>query len=161
VAPKEQEAGRIVGVISDTHGLLRPEAVAELRGSELIVHAGDIGNPEVLDELRVIAPLIAVRGNTDKGGWTETLPETEVVQVGEFSFYLLHDLSKLDLDPVAADLTGVISGHSHRPEVRERGGVLFLNPGSAGPRRFNLPVTVARLCMRDGDLDAEIVDLHV
>jgi uncharacterized protein len=161
VAPRRQKAGRMVGVISDTHGLLRPEAVAELRGSELIVHAGDIGNPEVLDELRVIAPVIAVRGNTDKGGWAEALPETEVVQVGEFSFYLLHDLSKLDLDPAAADLTGVISGHSHQPKVRERGGVLFLNPGSAGPRRFNLPVTVARLCMRDGNLDAEIVELHV
>lgn len=151
----------VIGVISDTHGLLRPEAVAELGGSELIVHAGDIGNPEVLDELRVIAPVIAVRGNTDKGGWAEALPETEVVQLGEFSFYVLHDLSKLDLDPVAADLTGVISGHSHRSEVRERGGVLFLNPGSAGPQRFNLPVTVARLCMRDGNLDAEIVELHV
>jgi uncharacterized protein len=161
VGPRRQTADRVVGVISDTHGLLRPEAVAELGGSELIVHAGDIGNLEVLDELRVIAPVIAVRGNTDKGGWAKALPEAKVVQVGEFSFYLLHDLSKLDLDPVAADLTGVISGHSHRPEVRERGGVLFLNPGSAGPRRFNLPVTVARLHVRDGNLDAEIVELHV
>lgn len=156
-----QGGDQIVGVISDTHGLLRPEAVAELGGSEFIVHAGDIGNPEVLDALRVIAPVIAVRGNTDKGGWAEALPETEVVQLGEFSFYLLHDLRKLDLDPVAADLTGVISGHSHRPEVRERGGVLFLDPGSAGPRRFNLPVTVARLCMRNRNLDAEIIELRV
>ncbi len=150
---------RVVGVISDTHALLRPEAVAELEDSALIVHAGDIGEAEILDSLGKIAPVIAVRGNTDKGRWADALPKTEVLQVGEFAFYLLHDLSELDLDPAAAAFRGVIFGHSHQPELRERNGVMFLNPGSAGPRRFNLPVTVARLRIRDGDLDAEIVEL--
>ncbi|MFQ5960656.1 MAG: metallophosphoesterase family protein [Candidatus Methylomirabilales bacterium] len=154
-----QGGDHIVGVISDTHGLLRPEAVAELEGSALIVHAGDIGEPEVLDTLRKIAPVIAVRGNTDKGRWAHALPKTEVLEVGEFSFYVLHDLGELDLDPAAAAFRVVIFGHSHRPEVRERNGVMFLNPGSAGPRRFNLPVTVARLRIRDGNLDAAIVEL--
>ncbi len=156
-----QTTDSVVGVISDTHGVLRPEAVAELEGSEVIIHAGDIGNPEILEELRNIAPVIAVRGNSDKGAWTEALPETEVVQVGEVSLYVLHDLSDLDLDPAAADITAVISGHSHRPGVEDRKGVMFLNPGSAGPRRFNLPVSLARLYIRDGNLDAEVIELGI
>lgn len=161
MTPRQQAADYVVGVISDTHGLLRPEAVAELKSSELIVHAGDIGTPEVLDELGKIAPVIAVRGNSDKGAWAATLPDTEVVQVGEFSFYVLHDVNELDLDPTAAEFTAVITGHSHRPGVEERNGVLFLNPGSAGPRRFKLPVTLARLHIRDGTLNVEVVELDV
>lgn len=161
MAPRQQATDYVVGVISDTHGLLRPEAVAELKSSELIVHAGDIGTPEVLDELGKIAPVIAVRGNSDKGAWAATLPDTEVVQVGEFSFYVLHDVNELDLDPTAAEFTAVITGHSHRPGVEERNGVLFLNPGSAGPRRFKLPVTLARLHIRDGTLNVEVVELDV
>ncbi len=161
MAPRQQATDYVVGVISDTHGLLRPEAVAELKSSELIVHAGDIGTPEVLDELGKIAPVIAVRGNSDKGAWAATLPDTEVVQVGEFSFYVLHDVNELDLDPTAAEFTAVITGHSHRPGVEERNGVLFLNPGSSGPRRFKLPVTLARLHIRDGTLNVEVVELDV
>ena len=161
MAPRQQATDYVVGVISDTHGLLRPEAVAELESSELIVHAGDIGTPEVLDELGKIAPVIAVRGNSDKGAWAATLPDTEVVQVGEFSFYVLHDVNELDLDPTAAEFTAVITGHSHRPGVEERNGVLFLNPGSSGPRRFKLPVTLARLHIRDGTLNVEVVELDV
>ncbi|MBW8064698.1 MAG: metallophosphoesterase family protein [Nitrospira sp.] len=161
MTPRQQAADYVVGVISDTHGLLRPEAVAELKSSELIVHAGDIGTPEVLDELGKIAPVIAVRGNSDKGAWAATLPDTEVVQAGEFSFYVLHDVNELDLDPTAAEFTAVITGHSHRPGVEERNGVLFLNPGSAGPRRFKLPVTLARLHIRDGTLNVEVVELDV
>ncbi|MFQ5846659.1 MAG: metallophosphoesterase family protein [Candidatus Methylomirabilales bacterium] len=156
-----RQADHVVGVIADTHGLLRPEAVAALEGSTLIVHAGDIGKPEVLEELRKIAPVAAVRGNADKGTWAEALPETEVVDVGEHSLYVLHDPSELDLDPAAGGFTVVISGHSHRPGAQERDGVLFLNPGSAGPRRFALPVSVARLCIRDGNLDAEVVELGI
>ena len=161
MAPRQHATDYVVGVISDTHGLLRPEAVAELKSSELIVHAGDIGTPEVLDELGKIAPVIAVRGNSDKGAWAATLPDTEVVQVGEFSFYVLHDVNELDLDPTAAEFTAVITGHSHRPGVEERNGVLFLNPGSSGPRRFKLPVTLARLHIRDGTLNVEVVELDV
>ena len=161
MTPRQQAADYVVGVISDTHGFLRPEAVAELKSSELIVHAGDIGTPEVLDELGKIAPVIAVRGNSDKGAWAATLPDTEVIRVGEFSFYVLHDVNELDLDPTAAEFTAVITGHSHRPGVEERNGVLFLNPGSAGPRRFKLPVTFARLHIRDGTLNVEVVELDV
>ncbi|MFQ5960012.1 MAG: metallophosphoesterase family protein [Candidatus Methylomirabilales bacterium] len=158
---KRQEADHLVGVISDTHGLLRPEAVTELEGSELIIHAGDIGDPEILKELKRIAPVIAVRGNSDKGGWANELPETEVVSIGEVHVYVLHDMYALDLDPVAAGFAAVITGHSHRPKVEEKEGVVFLNPGSAGPRRFNLPVSLARLHIGDGRLDTEIVELDV
>lgn len=161
MAIKRQTDGRIVGVISDTHGLVRPEAVSELRGSELIVHAGDIGRPEVLDELRKIAPVVAVRGNTDRGTWAEALPATAVLEAGGLSLYVLHDLNELDLDPGAAEFKAVITGHSHQPKIEEKNGVMFVNPGSAGPRRFSLPVTLARLHIRDGNLDAEIVELKV
>jgi len=150
---------RVVGVISDTHGLVRPEAIEALRGSELIVHAGDIGAPEVLDALRALAPVVAVRGNNDTDEWGRTLSETQVVEVGDVHLYVLHDLHGLDVDPVAAGFRGVISGHSHRPLAEERRGVLYLNPGSAGPRRFNLPIAVARLRVSGSSLSAEIIEL--
>ena len=149
----------MIGVISDTHGLLRPEAVQALKGSELIIHAGDVGDPNILDELRAIAPVIAVRGNIDTGDWAMKLPEYEVVEREGVSIYVLHDVNQLDLDPVAAGLQAVVSGHSHKPAIRTLNGVLYLNPGSAGPRRFKLPVTVARLHMIDGKLTAEHVEL--
>lgn len=149
----------IVGVISDTHGLLRPEAVAALRGSEAIVHAGDIGHPNVLEELRAIAPVTAIRGNVDK--WASKLPDTEVVEIAGRYFYLIHDVKELDLDPHAAGFDAVISGHSHKPDMHERDGVLYLNPGSAGPRRFTLPVAVARLEVSKDQLRASIVELDV
>jgi len=138
--------GRI-GVIADTHGLIWPEVLAAFKGVDLILHAGDIGGPQVLAALTEIAPLAAVRGNCDRGDWAESLPRTEVAEVGAFLFYLLHDLNDLDLDPAAAGFAAVISGHSHRPVVERRDGVLYLNPGSAGPRRFKLPVTLARLAL--------------
>lgn len=150
---------RLVGVISDTHGLVRPEALAALRGVALIVHAGDIGRPEVLTQLGAIAPVAAVRGNNDRGAWAAALPETDVVDVGGRLLYVLHDVKTLDLDPAAAGFHAVIAGHSHKPSVQERDGVLFLNPGSAGPRRFSLPVALARLRVGGARLDAEIVRL--
>lgn len=150
-----------VGVISDTHGLLRPEAVSALRGSELIVHAGDVGDVEVLEQLRAIAPTLAVRGNIDTGGWARSLPMTEVVDVGDLQLYVLHDLSSLDLDPKTAGFAAVISGHTHRPSAEVRDGVLYLNPGSAGPRRFTLPVAVARLEVVGDHLSHQLIELRV
>ena len=155
------KAGGFVGVISDTHGLVRPEAVAALRGSELIIHAGDVGGPEVLEELGRIAPVVAVRGNNDRGAWAEALAEHEAVEVNGAFVYVLHDLKELDIAPAAAGFRVVVAGHSHRPLVEERRGVLHLNPGSAGPRRFKLPVTVARLRVAGGDASAEIINLSV
>jgi putative phosphoesterase len=151
----------LIGVISDTHGLMRREAIEALRGSELIVHAGDIGGPEILDALRDLAPVVAVRGNNDRDPWARTLEETEAVQAGAFRVHVLHDLHRLDFDPVAAGFRAVISGHSHRPLVEERGGVLYLNPGSAGPRRFSLPIAVARLQIRGSAFRAEIHELSI
>jgi len=151
----------LIGVISDTHGLLRPEAVRALEGSERIVHAGDVGDPGILEELERIAPLSAVRGNVDRGDLARDLPATEVVPAGETDLYVLHDLAMLDLDPTAAGFAAVIYGHSHQPSVELRDGVLYLNPGAAGPRRFRLPVTVARLTVTGSRLDAEIVQLDV
>jgi putative phosphoesterase len=135
----------LIGLISDTHGLLRPQAVEALRGSELIIHAGDVGRPEILEELRRIAPVVAVRGNIDRGDWAGQLPVSAVAETGSVQVYVIHDVKELDLDPVAAGFGVVVSGHSHKPGQMERGGVLYANPGSAGPRRFRLPVTVARL----------------
>src|SRR5205814_4464872 len=129
-----------VGVISDTHGLVRPAALDHLRGSDLIVHCGDIGEAAVLDTLKAIAPVRAVRGNNDKRPWATALPTDDVIEVGDHTLYVIHDLSELRLEPVAAGFTAVLSGHSHRPLVENRGGVLFLNPGSVGPRRFSLPI---------------------
>ena len=152
-----------IGVISDTHGLLRPEALAALVGSELIVHAGDIGNAEILARLREIAPVVAVRGNNDRDGWAAALPETTVVEAAGRKLYVLHDVAQLDVDAARAGFAAVIAGHSHRPSVARRDGVLYLNPGSAGPRRFRLPIALARLSIdpaaADGSLDCEIVEL--
>ena len=150
----------IAGVISDTHGLLRPEAVAALAGADHIIHAGDVGRPEILDQLRRIAPVTAVRGNVDRGEWAWKLSATEVVAIDETLLYVLHDRGKLDLNPTAAGFRVVIFGHSHRPLVEESRGVLYLNPGSAGPRRFNLPVTVAKLTIEGSQVQAEIIELE-
>jgi putative phosphoesterase len=150
-----------VGVISDTHGLLRPEAVAALQGSRLIIHAGDVGSAEVLDRLGQIAPTCAVRGNIDTQPWARKLPTTEAVTVGPLVMWVLHDRSKLDLDPAAAPYAAVIFGHSHRPSIETQDRVLYLNPGSAGPRRFRLPITVARLRIVGRTIDPEIVELDV
>ena len=148
-----------IGIISDTHGLLRQEALHALRGSELIIHAGDIGGQEILDALQALAPVIAVRGNTDHGHWADALPETAVAEAGPAFIYVLHDVHALDLDPAAAGFRMVVSGHSHKPERTERSGVVYLNPGSAGPRRFQLPVTLARVEVRDADWGIEFIDL--
>jgi len=149
----------LIGVISDTHGLLRDEAGAVLRVSDHIIHAGDVGNPEILDQLRTIAPVTVVRGNIDKGAWAPRLAETEVVELGGASIYVLHDLSQLDLKPEAAGFAAVIYGHSHVPKQEMRGTVLYFNPGSAGPRRFKLPITVGRLVLDAGRLRGEIVEI--
>lgn len=148
-----------IGVISDTHGLLRPEAVQRLAGVAHIVHAGDIGRPEIVDGLERIAPVTAIRGNVDTGGWAQAYPETRTVSLGGRTLYLLHDRSTLRLDPVAEGIDAVISGHSHRPSVETVAGVLHLNPGSAGPRRFSLPVTLATLELDGGDMRPVIHDL--
>ena len=150
-----------VGVISDTHGLLRPEAVAALHASDVIIHAGDVGDPQILDRLRAIAPTYAVRGNVDTSAWAETLPLTEVVEVGALQIYILHNLADLDLNPKAAGFAAVISGHTHRPNAQRRDDVLYLNPGSAGPRRFTLPIAVARIVVTGTHLSHEIVELRI
>jgi putative phosphoesterase len=148
-----------VGLISDTHGLLRPEALAALRGSRYIVHAGDIGDPAVLEELSRIAPVTAVRGNNDKGPWAQALHETEILAVGDTRIYVIHDIAELELDPAAAGFQVVVAGHSHRPKEEVRDGVLYLNPGSAGPRRFRLPIAVARLTVSASKLRFELQEL--
>jgi putative phosphoesterase len=150
-----------IGVISDTHGLLRPEAVDALRGSDLILHGGDVGKPEVLESLSAIASVVAVRGNNDAGPWADALPQSEVVEVGSVALYLLHDIAELDVDPAAAGIAAVISGHSHRPSAEVREGVLFLNPGSAGPRRFTLPVSLARLEVRGKTLRPTLIEIEI
>jgi putative phosphoesterase len=151
----------LVGVISDTHGLMRAEALSALAGAELIIHAGDIGRPAVLDALRAIAPVVAVRGNNDREAWAQTIAETETIEIGSVRLYLLHALQELTLDPSTEGFDVVLSGHSHRPSIERRGGVLYLNPGSAGPRRFKLPVSVARLAVHGKSCRARIVELAV
>ncbi|MCU1261236.1 MAG: phosphodiesterase, family [Bryobacterales bacterium] len=148
-----------LGVISDTHGLLRDEALRALEGSELIIHAGDVGDPQIIDALKVLAPVVAVRGNIDRGDWASALPITAVAQADSTFIYVLHDIHELDLDPAAAGFHIVVSGHSHKPVHTERSGVLYLNPGSAGPRRFQLPVTIARLKRRETTWEVDFVDL--
>ena len=148
-----------VGVISDTHGLLRPEALDKLRGADAIVHAGDIGDSAILTQLRQLAPVTAVRGNIDTSPWSRTLPETEVLEIGGVSLYLLHNVQELDLDPSAAGFAAVIFGHSHKPLIDWRKGVLFFNPGSAGPKRFSLPISLGRLRVRSGKVKAELIEL--
>jgi putative phosphoesterase len=149
----------IVGVISDTHGLLRPEAVAALRGSRYIVHGGDIGDETILRTLEAIAPVTAVRGNTDTEPWARRLPRTAVLDVDGVRIYAVHDIAQLDIDPRAAGVGVVVFGHSHRPGIEQRADVLYLNPGSAGPRRFDLPVSLARLAIDNGAATAEIVEI--
>jgi putative phosphoesterase len=162
---------RIIGVISDTHGLLRAEATHALEGSDLILHAGDVGDPGILERLGEIAPVHAVQGNTDTGELRRTLPATAMVDLAAEDgrpgdagsegplAYVIHDLLELDLDPAAAGIALVVSGHTHRPEIEERAGVVYLNPGAAGPRRFTLPVTVAKVVLADGRMEAEILEI--
>lgn len=147
-----------IGLIADTHGLLRPQALDFLQGCDRILHAGDIGGAELLQQLAAIAPLVAVRGNNDKGDWARALPATELLQLGGAWIYLLHDLAELDLDPAAAGVQVVVSGHTHQPRVHEAGGVLYVNPGSAGPRRFKLPVSVGELRIVEGRVEARLVE---
>jgi uncharacterized protein len=148
-----------VGLISDTHGLMRPEALDALRDSDLIIHCGDVGDSAVLEALGTLAPVRAIRGNNDKGAWASSLPTYDVVEVGSQSIYVLHNLVELDLNPAAAGFTVVVSGHSHKPVIEKRGKILFVNPGSAGPRRFTLPVTVATLALRGSRCEANIIEL--
>jgi len=149
-----------VGVISDTHGLLRPEATAFLRGSDFIIHAGDIGDPAILKELAAIAPTTAVRGNNDKGPWARSLAETEVLHVEDVLIYVIHDLAQVDLDPAAAGFQVVVSGHSHRPSAKERDGVVYLNPGSAGPRRFKLPIAAGEIVIQGTSVHTRIAEFE-
>jgi uncharacterized protein len=150
-----------IGLISDTHGLLRPEAAAALRGVDHIIHAGDIGSAAVLAALEEIAPVDAVRGNNDRGPWAASIPETLELQFDEARVYVLHDIALLDLDPGERHMQVVIAGHSHKPAVRERSGVVYVNPGSAGPRRFSLPVSVAHLHVEGKRVRAELLTLEV
>jgi len=155
---KKQEP-QLIGLISDTHGLVRPQALQALEGVDLIIHAGDIGTPEVVDALRRIAPVVAIKGNNDRGSWAKSLPDTKLVKISAAKLYVIHNLKELDCDPVARGIQVVISGHSHKPSVVHRDGVLYVNPGSAGPRRFKLPVAVAKLTMKLGAMDAKIIEL--
>lgn len=148
-----------IGVISDTHGLLRPAAIDFLRGADAIIHAGDIGDAAILRRLAALAPLTAVRGNNDTGDWARQVPDTEVLQIGQVSIYVLHDLAALDLSPEASGFHAVVSGHSHRPKVERRDGVLYLNPGSAGPRRFTLPIAAAEIIVEGTSLRARVVEV--
>jgi uncharacterized protein len=150
-----------LGVLSDTHGLLRPEAVKALRGCDRILHAGDVGTPEILEALAQIAPVTAIRGNVDTDPWARALPATEVVEVSGVSIYMLHDLGHLTLKPAAAGFRVVVYGHSHQPKIEEKNGVLYFNPGAAGPRRFHLPVSVGRLTIEAGNVRAELVELEI
>jgi uncharacterized protein len=149
----------LVGVISDTHGLLRPEAVAALRSVEHILHAGDVGDPAILDQLAKIAPVTAIRGNVDRGGRWGTLPENELIELADWNIYMLHDRNELDLDPVAAGIAVVISGHSHQPAIEWKKGVLYFNPGSAGPRRFSLPVSLGFLEISAKGIEPRLVTI--
>ena len=152
---------RLIGVISDTHGLVRPEVLKAFQGVELIIHAGDVGGPGVLEALRSVAPVTAVRGNVDRGEWAQGLKDAEVVEAGRFRLYVLHNAHELDIDPSEAGFDAVISGHSHYPSREYRRGVLFLNPGSAGPRRFRLPVSFALLRLEGESLAAQVIELGV
>ncbi len=149
----------IIGLISDTHGLMRQQALTALKGTDLIIHAGDVGKPGIIEQLRAVAPVVAVRGNVDKGAWASELPMTAVAEAGSVLIYVLHYIQQLDLDPAAAKFNIVVSGHSHKPGRTERAGVMYLNPGSAGPRRLRLPITVARLDLRRSPWSVEFIDL--
>ena len=151
----------VIGLISDTHGLIRPEALEALKGVELIIHAGDIGKPEVIAALKAIAPVLAIKGNNDIGNWARSLPDTKLVKSGDTELYVIHNVKDLDRDPVARGYQAVVSGHSHKPSVVTRDGVLFVNPGSAGPRRFKLPIAVGKLFIEHNRVSAEIIELAV
>ena len=153
--------GKLIGIISDTHGLVRPQALEALKGVDMILHAGDIGSQDVLNTLNEVAPVVAVRGNNDKADWAHSLPDWEVVEVGNVSIYMLHDVKEIDISPSGAGFQVVVSGHSHKPSVEEQRGVLYINPGSAGPRRFTLPVSVAHLHVVGKKLQAKIIELAV
>jgi hypothetical protein len=150
-----------IGILSDTHGLLRPEVVSTVSDCDIIIHAGDVGDLSILEELRRIAPVHAVQGNTDKGKWTEALPLTTGIEIHGHFIYILHDIEHLDLDPAAAKVEMIIFGHSHKPEFKEKDSVFYLNPGSAGPRRYSLPVTMARVIVNAEELIPEIITLNV
>lgn len=153
------DATATIGLISDTHGLMRQKALGALTGSDLIIHCGDVGQPGIIEQLLAVAPLVAVRGDVDTGIWASALPMTAVATAGATRIYVLHDLTKMDLDPAAAGFNIVVSGHSHRPSHTERSGVIYLNPGSAGPRRFRLPITVARIDLRRSPWSIEFIDV--
>ena len=157
--PQSKNSRTTIGIISDTHGLLRPEAITALRDSHLIIHAGDIGKPEVLAELETIAPIIAIKGNNDLGPWAKAIPTTQSTTIGGHQIFVIHDVKQYEFDPIHAPFTIIISGHSHKPTVTEQNGILFLNPGSAGPRRFTLPITVARLYIQGPRLSHEFISL--
>jgi putative phosphoesterase len=159
--PSDTPEQTVIGVLSDTHGLLRPEALKHLNGVDRIIHAGDIGAPNVLEKLQTLAPVDAVRGNNDKGAWAEAIPETLFLEVRGHQIHVLHDLNQIDLSPSAAGMSVVISGHSHKPVVAEREGVLFINPGSLGPRRFRLPIALAKLYVTAESVRAEIIELRL
>lgn len=150
---------RTIGVISDTHGLLRPEALAALEGSDRIIHAGDVGDPEILNRLAQIASVTAVRGNVDHGAWVKNIPDTQILEIDGASIYILHILEKLDVKPEAAGIDAVIYGHSHVPKQETKNGVLYFNLGSAGAKRFNLPVTIGKLVVEGGKIHGEILRL--
>jgi putative phosphoesterase len=152
---------RVIGLISDTHGLLRPEAISALAGADLIIHAGDIGKPMVLTELKRIAPVAAIKGNVDTGDWAARLPDYRTVRVGRHRLYVIHNVHELDLDPVARHFRVIVSGHSHKPAITEKDGVLFVNPGSPGPRRFKLPVAVGKLFIDGPNVRAELIELAI
>jgi putative phosphoesterase len=158
---RKQPAGVTVGVISDTHGLLRPKAMAALRGADFIIHAGDIGDPEIPKKLAAVAPLTLIRGNVDRDAWARKIPATNVLDAGGVLIYVVHDLRTLDLKPEASSFAAVIYGHSHIAKQQVKNGVLYFNPGSAGPGRFRLPVTVGRLRIRDGKISTEVIELDV
>jgi len=155
-SPKRQT----VGVISDTHGLLRPEVLKVFKGVSLILHAGDIGDPEVLERLRVLAPVVAVRGNNDRDAWSKRIPEIQTVHAGNAAICMIHDVKELKDTAALQKFQAVVSGHSHKPRIEKREGVLFLNPGSAGPRRFKLPISVARMTIQGAAVHAEIIELN-
>lgn len=150
-----------IGVISDTHGLLREEAIRALKGVDLIIHAGDIGNDNIIEELRNIAPVVAVRGNNDKEEWAKKYSKSEVLEIGELFIYILHDIKELDLDPKGAGFNVIISGHSHKPCLEEKDNILYLNPGSAGPRRFKLPISMSILHINNDTASTEMIDLEI
>ena len=160
-SPTEKQNIRLIGVISDTHGLLRAQVLEALSGVDLIIHAGDVGGQEVVDELKKIAPVFAVRGNMDQGKWAQVLPKEEIVKVGDILLYVLHSIYDLDLAPEGAGFSAVIFGHSHQPYLEKQNGVLYLNPGGAGPRRFDYPTTIALLCVDGLKLKPQILELDV